>query len=393
MLHASLSTIVMAVITTNIFLILLTLCLSYRKLLLDVGYKLLVLFVFFTVLRLALPFELPFTVTIRLPKFIPPIVSLCRIQLGYIGGLPISLWTLFLAVWAIGTTFSLIRYIFSYCKTRYQIILYGKELTHKAPYSELLDDICRERNQKNRFRVIELPGLAGPALFGPLSPRILVPENFDLSEQNLYYVLRHETAHHFHHDLLLKILVKIITLVYWWDLFCRKLNEQTAAILEMRVDDSLTLTDPELTTEYMNCLVAAKSFAAQRISLSNDFIMQLLPEKTSDDLKRFSLLQNNQRMPRPILNTLLGLVTLSIFLFSYVFIGEPFVSPEDSPLPPAEEQELETFLVPSAENSYFIDRGDGSYDLYYYGEYYITTDSLEYHLSDIPVYTEENRPQ
>lgn len=394
MLHVSLPTVIAAVITTNIFLILLTFCLSHSKLLLDVGYRLLAFFVLFTVLRLAFPFELPFTITFRLPKFFSSIIFLFNLRLGTIGGLRVSLRMLFFVIWVVGVIFVLIRYIFSYCKTRYQIILYGKDLTHKAPYAESLEHICRERNRRNNFRVIELPGLSGPALFGALSPKILVPEKFDLSERDLYCILRHETTHHFHHDLLLKIMVKLITLVYWWNPFCRRLNKQTSIILEMRVDDSLTLTDTQLTMNYMQCLIAAKNFAVQSIFLSNEFTMELLPKEPSNALKRFTLLRYNHHMPRLKLNLLLFFLTLFIYFLSYMFIGEPFIRPEDSLLPPVEVQDEQKEVLPlSPEDNYFIDNGDGTYDLYYYDEYFDTIDNLEYYNSNIPVYTEENRPQ
>lgn len=394
MLHISLSTVIAAVITTNIFLVILTICFTSKDLLINAGYKLLALFVLFTALRLALPFELPFTVTIRLPKFISMIVLLCNIRLSTINGYRVSLWTLFLVVWAIGTTIGIVRYAFNYFKTRYLIILYGKELTHKVPYKDLLEQICRMRKRRNRFRIIELPGLDGPVLFGILYPKILVPEHFELPERDLAYILRHETSHHFHHDLLLKCLVKLITLVYWWDPFCHRLNKQTDTILEMRVDDSLTLTDFQLTKEYMHCLIAASTFAAQSTFLPNDFTLRLLPREPSDAMKRFSLLRYNKLTPRPVLNALLIVVILSIYLLSYAFIGEPYKLPDDSLLPPVEVLDKQKELLPlSPEDSYFIDNGDGTYDLYYYEEYLLTTDTFEYYNSNIPIYTEEKCPQ
>lgn len=391
MLHVSLATVVTAVVTTNVYIVLLTICLSHRKLLLDVGYRLLALFVIFTALRLAFPFELPFTITVPLPKIISWVVSLCHIQLGTIRGHLVSLWMLFIAVWVIGTVFGVLRFIVSYCRSSYRITLYGKELTHKDPYVELLEQICREQKRKNRFRVIELPGLPSPVLFGNLSPRILVPEKFDLSKQDIYYILRHETAHHFHHDLLLKLLVKLITLIYWWDPFCRKLNDQTEAILEMRVDNSLTLMDIQLTEDYMHSLIAAKGFSLQSSILPNEFTLRLLPEDSSDILKRFSLLQHNQNTPHFVLNTLLIVITFSIYLLSYAFIGEAYSLLGDIPLPNTKEQE-DLFLL-SESDSYFIDNGDGSYDLYYYGIHALTTDSPEDYGPGIPVYPEEYRPQ
>lgn len=390
MLESSIATIIMAVFTTNLFLILLTLCLINKKILVRSGYKLLAIFVVFTVLRLALPFEFPFTIDLYLPSDISQIFIQVHAWRFYFCGRSFSLWNLFTWIWAIGAVIGIVKYIISYFQSNYYIILYGKELTNQPVYRDRLDQICKDRNRPNHFRVIELPGLDGPVLFGIFAPRILVPEDMELTEPDLSYILRHEATHHFHHDLALKSIIKIITLIYWWDPFCILLNSQADVILEMRIDDGVTLTDVMSTDEYMRCLVHVTNAISKHTPLSQSLTIGLFSTKNAALKRRFELLTNNQEKPRLAMNVLLLLATVTIYLVSYAVIPEAYCTIENA----FPEQDLEAHGAVSLSemNCYLIDNSDGTYDVYYKDHYMETVDTLDFYSPDIPVYTDENRP-
>lgn len=392
MLESSIATVMMAVITTNLFLILLTICLINKKLLVRAGYKLLAIFVVFTALRLALPFEFPFTIDLRLPSGISQFFIQIHAWRFSFNEQSFSLWNLFTWIWAVGAVIGIVKYIISYFQSNYYIILYGKELTNQPVYRDRLDQICKTWNRPNRFRVIELPGLDGPMLFGIFAPRILVPEDMDLTEPDLSYILRHEASHHFHHDLVLKSMIKIITLIYWWDPFCILLNSQADVILEMRIDNGITLTDVMSTDEYMRCLAHVTTAISKRTPLSHSLTIGLLSEKNAALKRRFALLTNNQEKPHLAMNVLLLLATAVIYLVSYAVIPEAYCT-VDNVLPEQFLDGHEVKFVPSSQsNMYFIDNGDGTYDIYHEQLYIDTIDTLDFYPSDIPVYTEEYRP-
>lgn len=388
MMHASLSTVIMTIITTNLLLILLALCFRKKEWMLRVGYKMLALFAAFAVLRFVLPVEFPFTVTKRLPRFLSRLLFFCRYPLFMIGQWEVSLWTLFLIIWGVGAVIGISRFVVDYWRISHQIVLCGKELTNKEPYKRLLNTICIESKRRDCFRVIEIPGLKTPILFGIFSPRILLPDQVELSESDLYYILKHEMTHHFHHDMLLKTVVRVITLVYWWDPFCILLNKQADIILEMHVDDAIAIDTPEPTAEYMRCLIRTGEEALEKYAGFRKYTVGALPPKTSDLNKRFQLLSNKKPESRSAMNILMAAVAISVYLFSYVYIWESYGIPGQSLVTEIEQME-DNLFVPRAENSYFIDLEDGSYDLYYNNEYLMTVDSLEYYDDAIPIYTEE----
>ncbi|MDE7269543.1 MAG: M56 family metallopeptidase [Acetatifactor sp.] len=390
-MHASLSTVIMTLITTNIFLILLTLFLRNPKWLIRVGYKMLAVFAFFAVLRFLFPVEFPFTVTKRLPGFLSWVLTACRYPLFTIGTWEVSLWTLFLIVWGIGVAVGIGRFVFDYWRISYQIVLCGKELTDKQPYKEVLEAICTERKRRNCFRVIEMPGLKAPILFGIFSPRILLPDQVQISEEDLYYILKHEIAHHFHHDMLLKVIVRLVSLVYWWDPFCILLNKQADIILEMHVDDVTAVADGVPTMEYMSCLIRMGTEALGKYAGFRNYTVGVLPRKTGALHKRTALMCGGKSGSRAVTNILVAAAALSVYIFSYAYIWEAYGTPGQG-LFSETDQIDDTLFIFRAENSYFIEREDGSFDLYYNDTYHMTVDSLEYYDKAIPVYTEETYP-
>lgn len=395
LVQTSLSTVMMAVLTTNAFLILLTLCLVNEKFLVHAGHRLLALFVAITTLRFVLPIELPFAITMKLPMVLSQVITKCHDRLFLFSGQSISLWQFFKLIWLVGFIVGIIAHIITYYYSSRHIVLYGKELTDTDPYHNILDRICESKNKKNVFRVIQLPGLDVPALFGILHPRILIPEDFNVTEKQLTYILQHEATHHFNHDILLKNIIRMITLAYWWDIFSLLLNRQTDVILEMRIDDSLTMEDVSITREYMQCLIDISERAAKKKLLPSSLTMGILPSGYKDLKRRFRLMVSNQNRPKAKWTILLVGIVICIYLFSYAIILEAYLPPSEfvpQDLSTFEEYAPDDLIFPSSENSYFIDNKDGTYDYYINGNYFETVNTLEYHPDDIPVYTKGNAP-
>lgn len=390
-MQLSLSTVFMTVLTTAILMILLSLCLNNQKLMVKVGYKLLALFAFFTVLRFALPFELPFTTTISLPHIFSHVTSIFYLKLLLPNGERIKLWWILTYIWLIGAAGGSLWYLFCCIRAKYYTVLYGKELTHAAPYEMLVSKICEDQNQRNRFRVIEIPGLNAPMLFGIFSPKILIPEHTDLPEDQLRYILRHEMTHHFHHDLLLKSLIKFLTIIYWWNPICGRLNKQVEIILEMHVDDALTISNPEYTSEYLHCLLDYFSERTNQTPILSYLTMGLFLEKESDIRKRFRLLTHNQFKLDLVLSCIICGIMLLIYVSSYTFVLESYNPPQNDDMY-YNNDALGNVYIPSLNTAYLIDNGDGTYNLFSSsGVLLETIDSIEYY-SGTPIYTPENNP-
>lgn len=81
---------------------------------------------------------------------------------------------------------------------------------------ELYFRICRKKHIKNPPRLLIWEGLTSPMLAGLRNPGLYVPEKaFTLEE--LEFIFSHELSHYERHDLWYKMLMLVVTTIYWFN--------------------------------------------------------------------------------------------------------------------------------------------------------------------------------
>jgi len=195
--------------------VLIAIIFSHKITVVCIGYKILILLVGIVFVRLLLPFELPFTISIFLPQSLSEIISYIRHSQISIRKAHISLWNLFEVIWIVGIFVNLFRYALSYQRTQNYIQKYGQNKTTDPQYQKILDQICRQHNRKNLFQVVELPCLNVPIIFGWRHPCIILPDYMDIPQDKLYYVLYHEVMHHIHYSFPIKNVIRLLSNIYW----------------------------------------------------------------------------------------------------------------------------------------------------------------------------------
>lgn len=351
-MHYSFSSVLMAFITSNVLLVVISLCLRSGKIMVNAGYKLLALFLVFSFLRFLFPFELPFSINIPFPKALSTIVQVIRYRSYSFCGYRFSMWTIMEFIWVIGILFNLYRN-YKVRKLTVFLISFGKDLTDLEPYASILAQVCQNKKKSNVFRIIELNGLQVPMLYGIFSPCILLPKGMPLSQEDLYYSFCHEISHHYHHDLVIKNIVSFLMIFYWWNPASYALKRQLDLIIEMRIDDDLTAAGPEVTAAYLNCLIHIKEYMLMQKLISDRLSASILRDDRDDLAKRFEMIYARNSRRRHSLNVLITVVIVSVYVLSYLFIFEAYYTPQDNP----------RIWFPPSNNSYLINNGDSSYDL------------------------------
>lgn len=359
------SLILMATLTSNILIAFTVVILKNKKIIITVGYPVLIGVTILVILRLLLLLELPITITIRLPKILSLIVAFLRHPFWVWQRYKVSIWSIFICIWIVGALILVLRYIYRYRKMYREI----SACCHCANpyYISLINEICKEQNKKNNFCVIEAK-VDTPCLFGIINPYIIMPKDYDkiMNQQELYFILRHETAHHFNFDLVIKLIVNIIVMLYWWNPICWIMRKQADVILDMRVDQKLTISDSNLITAYLKCLVKV---AENKVSCdSDDSNITVSACKNINFLtKRFEMLITGQK--RSILISLLSILLAgAMFCLSYSFVFEAFHLNSE-----AQEVVKELGNI----DIYAQINDKGTYDIYFNGIFLETVDSLE----------------
>jgi len=360
----------MTVLASNLLIAVIVLCFRDQKILLSVGYKLVIAFLVLTALRFLFPFELSFARSINYYGGLSAVVAFVRHVFISFGPVRISIWFLLECVWAGGTVYFLLR-LYQRKKTfeRY-INRYGTRVNGREPYKSVLEKICGKR--KNPIWVMEVPYFGTPVQYGTIRPYIVMPSSLTLTEQDLYYILRHETAHYYHHDSLFKDIIGIIRAIYWWNPFCRHLERQTDRLLEMRVDDKLVNGDAAIRDIYCETLNRVRRMlseeeeapgAAAGISLARDDLQY-----------RFDMMYRDKKAGKRLFCTLAGLVAV-VYLLSYCFIFEPHH------MSPGNAETLQ--YIPG--DCFAILLEDGTYDVYVNGCFVENVENLELYGKSVTV--------
>lgn len=355
MLHFSFSAVLMAVLGSSLIASVIAIAFFHEKFLVCIGYKFPAFFTGLALLRLLLPFELPFTHSILLPRPLSRAISFFRQPGLRLFGAGISLWNLLEIVWMTGIIVNLVRYIANYRFSKSYIQKYGIDKTNDPKYREILDSICFKYRKNNRFHIMELPQLDTPALWGPKTPHILLPDGFPIPSDKLYYVLYHEALHCFRHDFVVKSAVHLLSIIYWWNPAYIILRRHSYTLLEMCIDGAISQDDPDIVEEYVECLLYMRKAASENMAqapsaLKKETCPLIQPSNSSFKKRILMLLTHPPVLRKACANALLTLLILCVFAASYLFI------PKASYEPPGAAQEALPF---TGENSCFV-KGEGS---------------------------------
>jgi len=327
-MNYSFATVLMTILASNLVIILITLCFRFEKLLLTIGYRLLAVFLVLTLIRFIFPFELPFAKSIyitgpladfslfmRHPLFGPDYVKTPHTPI-------VSILFLLQCFWLAVCVIKLFRHIRDYLYVSRFIRRYGRDISQTSPIRDIMQNICG--SQSKRFRIITMPGLKTPQIFGIFSPRILLPDSVAFSQEDWYFTLQHEAFHYFHHDLLIKEGVSLLCIFYWWNPACRVLQKQVELLLEMHVDDSLSHQDPATISAYLRTLLRiAESTVNDTPAIPAGLTISAIGKNEDELVARFQMLcRKSSRIRLPLF---LGLLLIVVFIYvgSHLFILEP----------------------------------------------------------------------
>lgn len=377
MLDFSFPSVYTALLTGNLILVALTFFLFRRKTLVNFSLTGLSIFFILVVTRMFFPFELPITTNIYFPKPVSKVISYFLHPRFTIGEHIYAFWDFFVVIWFFVFLVLFFRFLSVAHKFHHFMQTYGKSFAPTDIRQLTLNRILKEEPVKSRISLLSLPELQTPLVYRRgLQYWIVLPESLDVSEREFFFILKHELAHIHHHDLTLKTVISVLCMFYWWNPLNYFLKRNTNLLLELRIDRALVYS-PDAASAYLECLLKVAKQSEPALSSPN--ALTFCTDNRSLLTKRFEMLmQQRQRGVRGNIKTAIPvLASAALYIGSFFFILEPwYISPE------VEEYAFEL----TEENAYAVENPDGSYDLFLFGEYLETVDSLEYYSKDLPVY-------
>lgn len=376
MLDFSISSVNMAILVSNLFIIFLVLIFRNRKILFRLGLPLLVGFVILICVRMIFPVELlPISHNVYLPDLLTTIVGETR-RTRFLHD-TVSWWNILELVWICGILYSSLKYFNRNHAFRKYVKKHASALSESSIQMRVFTQIKLETTKKGiqKMQLLALPLLKSPIIYVLWKPFILIPNTLELSETEWRYVLLHEVNHYRHKDLYIKFLLHIICIIYWWNPFCRFLKNDTDTILEMRIDQTLADT-PAHKVEYLSCLLKTASYQIENPVSIPDFSINFCDSVL---VQRFdSITKNNKRQDSYTFK-----ITF-LFFAIFLYLGSYFITFESNYFPA--DLFTDDIIIPTEDNCFVIECPDGQYDFYLYGEYIETLPDKEHCIIGITTY-------
>jgi beta-lactamase regulating signal transducer with metallopeptidase domain len=334
------------------------------------GIKYILAIIGLILVRMILPFDFPFTITLRSEKILP---LLYRI-LGYrVGNTEIRGWHLLFFVWTLGTIVCLI-YLF-YSQILYRRCLYPFLICDWSGH-KILSGVLKRCNASD-IQVCIVPGVS-PSVSGIFRPILVLPD-LELSEEELYFICRHEIEHYRNHDLWMKLFLEVLICVQWFNPLVYILKRELELAFEVS-NDQVVIKEcsPMQEIAYAECIhKAAKSLS----DFSKNFGVSFIGSSKDDLETRLNIiLKENFKKPNRKYVVMHCVIVGTMFVIALFLVPEAYIEYTDG--------KEETVISIQPDNSYIV-KGEDGYRVFVDGAYFLTIDSIPVELSDFPIIEEE----
>lgn len=372
----SFTSILTTIFYSSVLIIFISFFLNRNMLIKQVGISSLLLCIAVIIVRLLIPFELPFAMNLPFSHILPEIVLFFKTTVITIGDYNINFYHISILLWVSGTLISIL-------KTIYSNQHFKKSIGNFANVSDVqiqnaLQTVLEKYNKPKEFKIVQTSAISTPMILGLWKPKIIIPQ-IKLSEKEWYNILAHEVSHYYHGDLWGKTIFELLYFVYWWNPFIYLLKKQISKALEIHIDLAVTKQMNQLERiEYLECLLKiVKTRTAQPI---DNLALNFYSNNSSVLSQRFHLIleDNNINSKQKLKGLYLTMIpVLLLITLSFFTIFEPYaISYQD---------EYGTIELRN-ENSFLVCNPNGGYDVYFEGSYFATVQEIKDSYSDLPIY-------
>ncbi len=170
-------------------------------------------------------------------------------------------WNILAALWGLGATACLGRYIWSYLRLFWRV----KKNSHQ-PSAQALSVLC-ELDPVGRVGLVECPLTTTPMLLGAARPLIVLPVGIEERER-LEDILAHELTHARRHDLLYKWFVAGVTSLHWFNPLMILVRREISRACELSCDEAVVRgLDDEGRRHYSQTLLDLAAVAPSGLGL------------------------------------------------------------------------------------------------------------------------------
>ena len=367
----SVSSIFITLVMSTILILLFELFIAQKNLIRFLRMDVMILLAIVIIVRLLLPFEYAFTITVPFPWAMNYIRDFLNFKLSA----SFSVLNLLCLIWGIGILAQLIQYIQNIRKCNLIFSILKDSSVHKCVSDYI------EIPPKFNYSVWFADDIESPMVIG--FKKVIFLPKIELNDSEIQDIIKHELQHIKNHDNLIKQIVNLIKIIYWWFPPVYWFSKKIQLALEMRVDQQVTKKySKKQLIHYTDVLIKLK-----KIMIENSHtVVRTLPISSSfligDDENVLSyrinyLLNSNYRKNS---NRLLLFLVLLLPFTTNSIVFEAYNSPpvDDYTTKPAD----------SVQESFILKHKDGTYSLFVNGKFKKIDDINNELYSDLPIINE-----
>ena len=331
--------------------------------------------------RMFLIVEFPITRYIKSEIIFPAVISALRFELFG----TISVLSVLLFVWGTVSLVLLIRYVYRFCRLYRKLILLAQFRDHES------EEILSEMIGSNHVRVFRA-NVKVPCTLG-IKPYIFIPENVDLTRNELRTILRHEWKHIESKDQYVNFFMNFLDIIFWWNPLVYILKRNVKFAQELRCDYYAVAMSDDDPQHYVNAI-----FHLGGVYETSPVVGQALVSGGDEVSDRFGILKmrvdDKTRQKQTLATVCFYVFAIALFVFSYTFMVIPahWESPDVVRIGSI-EYDLGCYYreeAYKAGENYIVDNGDGTFSLYIDGQYVLTKDNTDSGIFDfLPIIERE----
>lgn len=300
--------------------------------------------------------ELPFTVPIGLRNVYSTVFKTVWTAHISVGDSPIRMLLALCGIWAVVSVTLIVQFLWKSWKVSRKAEWYS---TNKDPRAErVLDRVKNESWRMPAVSVCICPTLDIPMGTGLFRHHICLPEH-EYTQEEMYYILKHEYTHFCNRDLTVKFLVHLFCCIFWWNPAVYLLKKDISQILEIKCDIRATEKfSKRERLEYLLTIVrvlerAESAGRTQPPMLSTG----LASRKNQDDTReRFRMITAVPRSISRLCQSAFWTLAVTLVVLSYSFVLQPAFDP------PVEDIYTDSSVVEiDTTNSYITKDQSGNY--------------------------------
>lgn len=326
-------------------------------------------------IRMLLPVNFPFTVSIYSETIMSPVVEF---MFRYIGDFHFGLAEILFVIWLIGAVWKFISMLQQ--QAIYKRTLNAFLVKDLDAYPSLVRVL--EKCDAPKMQVSIVPGNISPAIYGRYRPVLILPD-WDFTERELEFICSHEICHYKNHDMWMNLFLRLVCCAQWFNPLVKQLHKELTLAYEVANDQKVLENSSEAERiEYADFILKVARKLGENGKNRKDVGAVAFAEFCQPESKtrlEYILTKEEERITKKRNIWLHYAFIFVLLLLTFFVVPEGYYT---------QERDSEGAFTVFGNNSYIVKSGDG-YRLYADGEYMYTMSNLYEEFKDLPVIEEE----